>query len=674
MRRLACAFAWACLVAVVAAPAGAAVRVDEDEVVFTARAAGAKSVFLVGTFNNWNPTVEPMAESAPGVFEISLFLVAGSYRYKYVIDGVWTVDPENPGGNPALGSPLALEERAGALALSTDEPEPAAGAPRTVNPFLRYIGDFRWEEGESQSFQRADVGARLDRDLVRGRAVLASTDDTWTTAEAFQVAVDRASLEAQLGGLVARGTENDSVWTSEDPFTLVGQDGVYRYDAGFGRHGVSAVWPIGTAADLRALYDDDIARAAVPPPRVDGDVLAGFEAGVAPDTTLYAYRPTRDGSDRLALDLAVRLGDARVGYTRRDDRGLHPGLAAAVARDSASFRVSTQATREDRSAQAVWLRFERLLLGADLALAYGWASSDLRLLEAATWQVPTLAAGVAAGVGEPQGGCERFETSDRWTVAVARERGDVAARLGWDFVDFAFEGVEAGGRARIHRLDAEVSWNGDGEGTGASLAARYTDQDYADTPDALLVDSPERNLWLQGRDTFSIADIVGIDRRVYGWARLRVDWASATPQWVPAAAHAEAGAAGKGFLATLDYAWLEAGAEWAVGAGFYGLLDGRLARYDKPAWGGLDTFAAGYVEAGWRYRGLLLDLGYGFDPVVFDPVVNDYAPIGRIEVVRSALGDPVRRSEAALIGARVLERERALEGVHAIKLECIIRF
>jgi 5'-AMP-activated protein kinase regulatory gamma subunit len=49
-----------------------------------------KEVCLVGDFNKWKP--EPMAKSGNG-FSASVKLEPGFYRYKFVVDGVWKVDP-----------------------------------------------------------------------------------------------------------------------------------------------------------------------------------------------------------------------------------------------------------------------------------------------------------------------------------------------------------------------------------------------------------------------------------------------------------------------------------------------------------------------------------------------------------------------------------------------------
>jgi len=56
------------------AGANAGIRVEDDEVVFTLRAPGATRVFLVGEFNNWNPTYEKMDE-VNDRFEVRLFLL-----------------------------------------------------------------------------------------------------------------------------------------------------------------------------------------------------------------------------------------------------------------------------------------------------------------------------------------------------------------------------------------------------------------------------------------------------------------------------------------------------------------------------------------------------------------------------------------------------------------------
>jgi len=181
--------------ALTATVAAAGVQVIEDEVFFTLRAPAAREVFLVGNFNNWNATVEKMRRTGDR-FEISLFLVEGSYRYKYVVDGQWIVDPDNP-GDPAKGSPLVLVERPVGLMLLTSVPEEEEAAP-ALTPWFRYIGQFRWNSPEDDSFcddHLANLGLDIDREKLRGRAMLQWSDGWWSRYDADDdVILDRGFI------------------------------------------------------------------------------------------------------------------------------------------------------------------------------------------------------------------------------------------------------------------------------------------------------------------------------------------------------------------------------------------------------------------------------------------------------------------------------------------------
>jgi Glycogen recognition site of AMP-activated protein kinase len=55
----------------------------------------AKRVYLTGSFNNWQRRDLPMNKTADG-WELPLYLADGTHRYRYVVDGDWYADPENP--------------------------------------------------------------------------------------------------------------------------------------------------------------------------------------------------------------------------------------------------------------------------------------------------------------------------------------------------------------------------------------------------------------------------------------------------------------------------------------------------------------------------------------------------------------------------------------------------
>lgn len=65
---------------------------------------GARSVFIAGSFNNWEPRRIALRPVDAGIWEIDLLLPAGQYEYRFVVDGEWLDDPlagrvvENPFG------------------------------------------------------------------------------------------------------------------------------------------------------------------------------------------------------------------------------------------------------------------------------------------------------------------------------------------------------------------------------------------------------------------------------------------------------------------------------------------------------------------------------------------------------------------------------------------------
>lgn len=70
--------------------------VKTQRVTFSIRADPNSKVFLAGSFNDWNPTAEPMTdEKGKGLFSVSLPLEPGDYQYKFVVDGTWRPDETN---------------------------------------------------------------------------------------------------------------------------------------------------------------------------------------------------------------------------------------------------------------------------------------------------------------------------------------------------------------------------------------------------------------------------------------------------------------------------------------------------------------------------------------------------------------------------------------------------
>lgn len=69
----------------------------EGGVRFLLSAPKADKVMIVGDFNNWSTTADPMYDrEEDGLWSIVLPLAPGRYEYKYLVDGEkWMPDPRN---------------------------------------------------------------------------------------------------------------------------------------------------------------------------------------------------------------------------------------------------------------------------------------------------------------------------------------------------------------------------------------------------------------------------------------------------------------------------------------------------------------------------------------------------------------------------------------------------
>ena len=88
--------------------------VKRRRVVLTADLGAGKTVSVAGNFNDWDPNAKPMTDkNGDGVYRCTLLLAPGKYEYKFVIDGVWCVDTNNPNFAPndlgTLNSLLIVE-------------------------------------------------------------------------------------------------------------------------------------------------------------------------------------------------------------------------------------------------------------------------------------------------------------------------------------------------------------------------------------------------------------------------------------------------------------------------------------------------------------------------------------------------------------------------------------
>jgi len=67
----------------------------KKQIAFSFNAPSANTVFLTGSFNDWNMNGIRMQKTQEGKWETFLDLASGSYEYKFIVDGQWKIDPDN---------------------------------------------------------------------------------------------------------------------------------------------------------------------------------------------------------------------------------------------------------------------------------------------------------------------------------------------------------------------------------------------------------------------------------------------------------------------------------------------------------------------------------------------------------------------------------------------------
>jgi 1,4-alpha-glucan branching enzyme len=65
----------------------------EKPIEFTFNERSASSVTVAGSFNNWDASRTPMSRDSEGAWRATVWLPAGRYEYRFVVDGQWINDP-----------------------------------------------------------------------------------------------------------------------------------------------------------------------------------------------------------------------------------------------------------------------------------------------------------------------------------------------------------------------------------------------------------------------------------------------------------------------------------------------------------------------------------------------------------------------------------------------------
>ncbi len=70
-----------------------ALKSKTKKVQFELEAPETLKVYLVGSFNNWDTSANPMKKDKKGLWKTAVSLQPGRYEYRFLVDGNWVNDP-----------------------------------------------------------------------------------------------------------------------------------------------------------------------------------------------------------------------------------------------------------------------------------------------------------------------------------------------------------------------------------------------------------------------------------------------------------------------------------------------------------------------------------------------------------------------------------------------------
>lgn len=343
---------------------------------FVLRDAAAVKVYWAGEYNAWSTSTNPFQRDDEGVWRLVLSLPAGEHEYKFVVDGNYLADPDNPQTRGEYGNSWIKVKADGSV-------EAAGGgrAPSALNSKLfigglyygRYELEARDREGDRVMLEkpRHDINLAFDLQLnpsLRGEVELnidnvSDLSEMWRTRLNFQ----RAKLTLTRPEFKLELFDNVASFASDDPLHLVGKVGTYAYDYGYGARGLVFAKTLPLDLELKALLAD----AGVDQPQRPADAQ--------PDTSIvggyaqYGFYDNAGYRDDLALQLAREFGPSRLIYLARAARGLQPGFLFIQTGEDDDYRVNYRTVRNNLLQSITWTQAWTDWLGTELELVRGGA-------------------------------------------------------------------------------------------------------------------------------------------------------------------------------------------------------------------------------------------------------------------------------------------------------------
>jgi hypothetical protein len=223
-------------VALMVSAASAGVEKVSNGVKFTYYDPDAGTVYVAGSFNGWNTNATPLVRDEEGNWSAVVSLGRGEHTYKFVVDGGWITDPDNPStkddGYGGVNSVIEVNDK-GEL-VDKGRALPISNTLLNSKVFIggRYLSrtsveknvadDPRWRM--QRPIQNVDFNFNVTiSGLVKGYARLRiDTEDKILQPNNISAYLDEAHIAVTTDQFQVTGFHNEETLRSGDPLTIIG--------------------------------------------------------------------------------------------------------------------------------------------------------------------------------------------------------------------------------------------------------------------------------------------------------------------------------------------------------------------------------------------------------------------------------------------------------------------
>lgn len=205
----------------------------------------AKQVYLAGEFNEWSTTSLPMRREEDGTWWIVIKLSPGKYEYKFVVDGQWVADPDNPVTVGPYGNSLVrIGENFKVLPpqLKTNTPMSSIvyfhGNGKAFLIFEKDSVDSRYRLIDDQEDFKLDIETNIEDKIILWTRLRYNTVLYKEESQLIPVKFERGRFSVSSGNLGFVAFYNLWDYQSDDPFILVGKEGEFHERFGEDEQGI----------------------------------------------------------------------------------------------------------------------------------------------------------------------------------------------------------------------------------------------------------------------------------------------------------------------------------------------------------------------------------------------------------------------------------------------------